>query len=343
MEEGSVEESISVPEDLDDLLAQTDALIENEEDQSLAIDSGDIDDLLADTDALLEPEEPAQSTLEQLSQLDTIEEPYLMTQELDDEFDSGLFSEPQVPILEEQPSLLDDDEHKVPVVNEENAHETVETITQNDTQIIDETELAPSQEAQHLVDALDSMLAPTDVDSSTSAAAGELDEFINPHAIEVDDEQLNKSMAEFDEDSVIGDNEIDSSSENIAPHANSKSPLTDAEEALNEQLPKFEQEHSFIDIDKLLDESAMNEQENEPYQNVDLDIGLDEFPEVLPETGGVDVDDDPNGASKKLDLARAYLEIDDEDSAIDMLEQVKQSGDPAQIKEVEKLMKRLKS
>ena len=74
-----------------------------------------------------------------------------------------------------------------------------------------------------------------------------------------------------------------------------------------------------------------------------MDIGLDEFPEILPESHGIDVDDDPNGASKKLDLARAYLEIDDEDSALDMLEQVKQSGDEVQRKEVEKLMKRLKS
>ena len=33
--------------------------------------------------------------------------------------------------------------------------------------------------------------------------------------------------------------------------------MTTAEAQLSEQLPKFEQENNFIDIDKLLDESAM--------------------------------------------------------------------------------------
>jgi len=64
---------------------------------------------------------------------------------------------------------------------------------------------------------------------------------------------------------------------------------------------------------------------------------------IIPETHGVDVDDDPNGASKKLDLARAYLEIDDEDSALEMLKQIEESGDKRQQKEAKKLLKRLKS
>ena len=210
-----------------------------------------------------------------------------------------------------------------------------------DIKIDDEPDtLVTSEAAQHLVNALDGMLDASN-NQSMENSTSELDEFIIPQAIEVDDNELTQTMAEFDEDSVISESEELESESNLIENATEN--LTETEQDLNEQLSKFEAENSFIDIDKLLDDSAMNSQDDEPYQNVDLDIGLDEFPEMLPDTQGVDVDDDPNGLSKKLDLARAYLEIDDEDSALEMLEQIKQSGDESQLKEVEKLLKRLKS
>ena len=55
----------------------------------------------------------------------------------------------------------------------------------------------------------------------------------------------------------------------------------------------------------------------------------------------VDVDVDPNDSSKKLDLARAYLEIDDHDSAREILEQIEIIGDKQQQKEARKLMMKL--
>jgi len=311
-------------DDVDALLNETDAIVE-EDDQidsaQMAIDHKELDDLLNDTDSLLEPEQSTVSTLEQLSQLDTIDEPYLLTEDVEDEYEKDVeFELPQ-----EQMPPVSIDEIDNATLNEE----------------VSTQSLAPSEEAQHLVDALDNMLKPEQSSIGGDNVTTELDEFINPQAIEIDDSELAQSMAEFDENTVIpAANSIDNS---IPESTVNEHQQIDAEIELNEQLPKFKEENSFIDIDKLLDESAMNEQESEPYQNVDLDLGLDEFPDILPDPQGVDVDIDPNGASKKLDLARAYLEIDDEDSALDMLEQVKQSGDEAQIKEVEKLLKRLKS
>jgi pilus assembly protein FimV len=351
VEEDAIESAADVAaDDIDALLAETDTLVEEdaiEPAAEVAVD--DIDDLLTDMDSLLnEPDaQPPLSALEQLSQLDQVEQPYLMTQDAIDETDiaeslAEISDEPAVPQTELSQAIE-------PL---ESVEQPISDIQNTDTGV--PSELAPSQEAQHLVDALDNMLGDSDI-SSGEPAAQELDEFINPQAIALDDNDLTQSMAEFDEDSVI-EPIADASSKPQANDAmvdeldafmqseseNAEINLINAEAELNEQLPKFEQENSFIDIDKLLDESAMNEQDSEPYQNVDLDIGLDEFPEMLPEADGIDVDDDPNGASKKLDLARAYLEIDDEDSARDMLEQVKQTGDSAQVKEVEKLMKRLK-
>ena len=71
-----------------------------------------------------------------------------------------------------------------------------------------------------------------------------------------------------------------------------------------------------------------------------LDIGLDEFPDVLPQHDGIDIDDD-GGVGAKLDLARAYLEIDDKDSAKELLLEVQSSGSNEQIKEAEKLLSRI--
>ena len=69
--------------------------------------------------------------------------------------------------------------------------------TQSTTQAVPEMveELAPSQEAQHLVDALDNMLVQPE--STSIDSTNELDEFINPQAIELDDSELTQSMAEF--------------------------------------------------------------------------------------------------------------------------------------------------
>ena len=351
VDEDAIESVVEVAaDDIDAIMAESDIEplpLEVEDDASI-VSPETIDDLLGDMDSLLsesDDQEAPLSTLEQLSQLDQVEQPYLMTEDALDEFetDNTVQESEPAPQLDSTSSALSQAIEPL---------DTIEASLPDSPEVNTDvpSELAPSQEAQHLVDALDNMLGTAE-SSLTEPATQELDEFINSHAIALDDNDLTQNMAEFDEDSVI-----ESSQEQVASAAimdeletftelDESKPsidLIDAEAELNEQLPKFEQENSFIDIDKLLDESAMNEQESEPYQNVDLDIGLDEFPEMLPEADGVDVDDDPNGASKKLDLARAYLEIDDEDSARDMLEQVKQTGDSAQVKEVEKLTKRLK-
>ena len=388
-------------DDVDSLLAETDAIVEDENSELSDVDIDNIDELLTDTDTLLESEKVEQKTskLEELSNLDNVEQPYLMTQEQEVNFfepettesvkqETAEVTEPETTESVEQevaevtepeatesveqevaeitePEATESVEQEVAEVTEPEATESVEQevaeVTEPETtesveleiaEITEPETLAPSQEAKHLVDALDGMLASSNA-QATNTNINELDEFITPQAIEVNDNELTDIMAEFDESNVITDS-VDSTASELDDFLANKdsfvqdipepeTPLIEVEQDLNEQLSKFEEENSFIDIDKLLNDSAMNEQDNEPYQHVDLDMGLDEFPEIIPETNGVDVDDDPNGASKKLDLARAYLEIDDEDSALEILKQIEESGDKVQQKEAKKLLKRLKS
>ena len=96
----------------------------------------------------------------------------------------------------------------------------------------------------------------------------------------------------------------------------------------------------FKGIDELLAEAEASADKDEPYQGLSFDVGLDEFPEVLPGQQGVDVDAD-GGIGAKLDLARAYLEIDDKPSAIELLNEVLAEGSGEQQVEAERLLKRL--
>ncbi|MGL4206211.1 MAG: FimV/HubP family polar landmark protein, partial [Aeromonadaceae bacterium] len=99
-------------------------------------------------------------------------------------------------------------------------------------------------------------------------------------------------------------------------------------------------ESGFKGIDELLAEAEASSEKDEPYQGLSFDVGLDEFPEVLPGQQGVDVDAD-GGIGAKLDLARAYLEIDDKPSAIELLNEVLTQGSSEQQSEAERLLKRL--
>jgi len=73
----------------------------------------------------------------------------------------------------------------------------------------------------------------------------------------------------------------------------------------------------------------------------DLDTGLDDFPDMLSQANDVDVDADDGGVGAKLDLARAYLEIDDKESARELLQEALAQGNPQQQAEADKLLKRL--
>jgi pilus assembly protein FimV len=99
----------------------------------------------------------------------------------------------------------------------------------------------------------------------------------------------------------------------------------------------------YLSIDELL--AQADKQDSATLTNPDsmqpnLDIGLDEFPDMLPEHDGIDIDED-GGVGAKMDLARAYLEIDDKASAKELLLEVQAQGNSSQIKEAEKLLSRI--
>ncbi|TMO54907.1 FimV/HubP family polar landmark protein, partial [Pseudoalteromonas phenolica] len=82
----------------------------------------------------------------------------------------------------------------------------------------------------------------------------------------------------------------------------------------------------YLEIDDLLAESDDFEAEEEPYQEANMDVGLGDFDDLLAGENAPDVDLEADGFSAKLDLARAYIEIDDSESALAIIEEVINAG-----------------
>jgi len=117
-------------------------------------------------------------------------------------------------------------------------------------------------------------------------------------------------------------------------------------EAPSEQVPidvEAAKAEEFIDIDKLLNEAGQQPAniEDEPYDQVKLDVGLDQYSNSLLDNNAIDIDDETNRFGAQLDLARAYLEIEDKDGAKSILEPLAGVGDAGQQAEVNKLLSRL--
>lgn len=110
--------------------------------------------------------------------------------------------------------------------------------------------------------------------------------------------------------------------------------------AVNEHdLTAFQQDNGFIDIDRLLNDADEDVADVDQYKELDVDMG--ELDDLMGSASMVDVDDEENSVNAKLDLARAYIEIDDVDSAKALLKEVELDGNDRQQEEAQGLLKEL--
>jgi len=97
-------------------------------------------------------------------------------------------------------------------------------------------------------------------------------------------------------------------------------------------------EDDFVEIDKLLADAGQQEQDSQRFDKLNVDVGLDDYAAIIGEHEQRDVDTEDNGYAAKLDLVRAYIEIDDRESADLLLDEILASDVPANIKaEAQKL------
>ncbi|OOF27936.1 hypothetical protein BZJ19_00810 [Salinivibrio proteolyticus] len=115
-------------------------------------------------------------------------------------------------------------------------------------------------------------------------------------------------------------------------------------EAESELIDEGEEERDYISIEELMRDDGSAPDIDPDKAEMNLDVGLDEFPDVLEDISAIDVDGDTASteAATNLDLAKAYLEMNDVDGAISLLEKVMQSGNKALQQEARQLLEQLR-
>ena len=104
-------------------------------------------------------------------------------------------------------------------------------------------------------------------------------------------------------------------------------------------LTSFQNENGFIDIDKLLNDADEEGADTDLYSEVDVEMS--DVGALIGDAAMIDVDDEENSVNAKLDLARAYIEIDDSDSAKALLKEVQIDGNERQQDEAGRLLKEI--
>jgi pilus assembly protein FimV len=111
-----------------------------------------------------------------------------------------------------------------------------------------------------------------------------------------------------------------------------------ATDEVAEDLEKDNAREDFISVDSLMSDSLLDGKQTEPYEKMNVDVGLGEFPEFAGNVGEEDIDDDDNGMAAKLDLAKVYIEIGDNENAEVILLDVVNQGDAQQQFDAQQLL-----
>ncbi|HFQ4860454.1 TPA: FimV/HubP family polar landmark protein [Vibrio vulnificus] len=169
-------------------------------------------------------------------------------------------------------------------------------------------------------DALDDNFFPESPDDEMAASAGMDIEAM----LEVGGDDWNgfklpdNPSAEVTSDVPAEEREIWSSEEAL------RQPNID-EENWAEQDDFDPKKNQYMTIDELMAQVDGDEVEFEE-EYLKLDVGLDEFPDVIGDISNVDVDENAEAAGK-LDLAKIYIEMNDAEGAIKLLEEAIVYGD----------------
>ena len=110
------------------------------------------------------------------------------------------------------------------------------------------------------------------------------------------------------------------------------------DDSLGEESVQNSQEteptEDYVSVDELISDSLGEGDASEPYEKTNIDVGLGKFAQ---NDSGVDVDED-GSMSSKLDLAKMYIEMNDEENAQVILQEVISKGDTTQRAEAQALL-----
>lgn len=215
--------------------------------------------------------------------------------------------------------------------------------------LLNDPELQAGWEREQLVGRSEDVVGDSSADEDLSAEENEIWSASSPEPeLEGEDwgEQPEMNIEDvpvFDEDDLMVDDGADSEIV-VEDEVNAFQPAMEEaaselviEPQVAEPVHRQAPEASYISIDELmkdLDGEEPNSELDEAPLN--LDVGLDEFPDVLADIGSLDIDSQGEFASK-LDLAKAYLEMNDSEGARGLLEEVAQ-GDNGELQQEAKTL-----
>ncbi|MGR5133457.1 FimV/HubP family polar landmark protein, partial [Vibrio alfacsensis] len=297
------------------------AVTETAEEEAFNLDDFDLPEFSED-DALAsmadEPTLPESETAELSSSSETAE---------DNEMS---FDDLELPEFDEEDALMsmtDNAKAHQPVLQSDNDHDALfEVFAQPDAFSADveseknevETELNDFEEAAManlLAENVDSEVFDGNLDSDTVASAGMNFETM----LDVGDDWNGFKLSA---ESAATTAEVPEDQREVWGSAAALAQPEIAQENWAEQddLADFDpKKHQFMTIDELMAQVDRDGGEFEE-QELKLDVGLNEFPDVIGDIGDVDVDSNAEAAGK-LDLAKIYLEMNDPQGAIKLLEE----------------------
>ena len=222
-----------------------------------------------------------------------------------------------------------------PVIDEVEPEDTTElpkAPVVDDAAVLDSEvpeKIEPTSEDEITAEPVEEKLEPVVKEVTADAVPDDIDPVVEP--ITELEETLSDEV-EPEEDIVFDFDEADTDyAKSIEKQFNQNAFKEDIE------LPTIDKndDKGFIDIDTLLTGTDGAELTEEEFN---LDFGLDEFPDVVEFS---EFDNDADGVAAQLDLARAYLEIDEKESAKDILNKLVDVAKDGKLKEVQKLLKRI--
>ena len=150
---------------------------------------------------------------------------------------------------------------------------------------------------------------------------------------ELEESNFDEMLESMDLDDGILATEVDDTGFDIAT-------LLD-ETSKSENIDFNEQDiEDFLDVEALLNESVGAESDDDIERALDLDIPLEPYVNEQDNLEMIDVDAD-DGLGAKLDLAHAYIEIGEEESAKALLDEVLQKGNKEQIAQANTILNQM--
>lgn len=244
-------------------------------------------------------------------------------------------------------------------------------LSEDDTALLDDFDLAaevqPVQANESVVLDLttqddESVTMPTDAALSVENPSKILEQYPklelsdDEPSDELDPELLLSELEQLDEHNEVGDTDAIELELDPMPDAQFDSLMSELE-AMADNLDAAEQElelqsdessvqqtatedvgafdfsdDDFVEIDTLLANAGQPEQDSERFNQLNVDVGLEDYADIIGEHQQLDVDVEDNGYSAKLDLVRAYIEMDDDESANQLLDDIMASDAPEHVK-----------